>query len=74
MSDYREDSCSPDPLSGLSSLTHHCLLHAVEGIAPHGISEVGVGVGVGVGRCVCVLVGVSESECVHLFKRVHMCD
>ena len=34
-------SCSPEHGSGLPSITHHCILHAVQAIAPRkGISEV----------------------------------
>ena len=40
MTDSKESSCSPERHSGLPSVTHHCILHAVEGLAPHGISEV----------------------------------
>ena len=41
----RDESMSPSPehQSGLPSLTHHCILHAVEGIAPHGINTVSEG-------------------------------
>ena len=34
-------SCSPEHGNGLSSISHHCILHAVQAIAPRkGISEV----------------------------------
>ena len=42
-------SPSPEHQSGLPSLTHHCILHAVEGIAPHGINTVSEGGGGGGG-------------------------
>ena len=47
----RDESMSPSPehQSGLPSLTHHCILHAVEGIAPHGINTVSEGGGGGGG-------------------------
>ena len=36
-----DTSCSPEHGNGLSSISHHCILHAVQAIAPRkGISEV----------------------------------
>ena len=36
-----EASSSPEHGNGLSSITHHCILHAVQAITPRkGISEV----------------------------------